>query len=88
MQAAVRGKAFDRGDGPALILYGQCQAAVDPLAVHQHRPRPAGALVAALLGSGEPEMLPQEIEQRGPHVQRHIGPMFIDRELHGTSDRI
>ena len=48
---------------------GEQQAGVDPPAVQQHRARAALAVVATLLGAGQPGVLAQRVEQRGAVVE-------------------
>jgi hypothetical protein len=52
-----------------LVHHGQRQAGVDALAVEQHRAGAALAMVAALLGAGQVQVLAQRVEQRGARVQ-------------------
>ena len=68
VQAVAVRQALDRGDLAALVLHRQRQAGVDALAVDQHRAGAAGALVAALLGAGEAEVVAQQVEERGAQV--------------------
>ena len=83
VQRARRAEPFDGGDLAALVLHGQREAAVDALAVDQHRAGAAGALVAALLGAEQVQLLAQQIEQRGAHVHRDLQVAAIDVEAHG-----
>ena len=66
VQPAVGGQALDRANVPALDLADRHEAAVDDLAVEQHRARPALALAAALLGPGQAEVQAQDVEQAAP----------------------
>ena len=70
MQAAVvAGQPFDRRDRAAVALRRERQARHDALAVEQHRARAAGALIAALLRAGQPELVAQRVEQRDAGIE-------------------
>ena len=66
MQRAVRRQAFDGGDLRAVLHHRQREAGIDAPAVDQHRAGAALAVVAALLGAGEVEMVAQRVEQGRP----------------------
>ena len=55
---AVGRQAFDGDDRGVLVRDGERQAAVDPTAVEQDRAGAALAVIAALLGAGDPQTLP------------------------------
>ena len=59
-------EAFDGRDLRAVLHDGEREAGIDAPAVDQHRAGAALAVVAALLGAGEVEMLAQRVEQRRP----------------------
>ena len=63
VRAVRAGEPLDRGDLAARVLHGERQAGQDALAVRQHRARPAGALVTALVGAAQPKGLAQQVEQ-------------------------
>ena len=87
MQRAVRlGEAFDGGDLLALDARGERQARQHAAAVDQHRAGAALAMVAALLGAGQADVLAQRVEQRGPHVERQLMALAVDahRDLEGV----
>src|SRR5205085_9016730 len=77
---AVAGNALDGGDLPAFVLHGQRQAGIDALAVHQHRARAAGTLVASLLRPREPDMLTEGVEQRHTRVQPELVLHAVDTQ--------
>ena len=52
----------------ALVHRGEGQAGVDPGAVHQHRAGAALAVVAALLGAGQPQVMAQRVQQRSARI--------------------
>src|SRR5690348_12369710 len=81
-------QALHGGDLPARALHDQGQAAVHPAPVDQHGAGAAGALVAALLGPGEPRFLAQPVEQGGPG-RDDGGPVAVvdpQRDLHAASE--
>ena len=53
---------LDGGNRPALDLGGECEAGKDALPVDMHSAGTALALVAALLGASEADMVAQHIE--------------------------
>ena len=63
MQLAIARQALDRRDLATLALSGQHQTRQHASPVDQHRARAAGALVAALLGAGEPQPVAERIQQ-------------------------
>src|SRR4051794_17707959 len=82
VQLAFVGRdAFDRRHLAPLALHDEGEAAVHALAVDQDRAGPAGALVAPLLGTGEPEPVAKEVEQRHPGLD-------LDRDRAAVDDKI
>ena len=65
---------------PPVVHHRQRQARIDPHPVHQHRAGAALAVITALLGPAEPQVLAQEVEQRG--AQADIDPV-IDKRADG-----
>ena len=82
---AGQADALDRRDGATLILDRERKAGNDALALDQHRAGTARSLVAALLGTGQSEMLAQQIEKRGADIGVDVGDLVVDRELHGPA---
>jgi hypothetical protein len=82
-QLAAVGEPFDGGDLAAVALHGERQAPVHPRAVDEHGARAAGALVAALLGAGEPDLLAQPVEQGGAgmHDRAHRAAVDPDGDV-------
>jgi hypothetical protein len=74
------GKALDRGDARALQHDGQGQARIDAAAVDQHRTGAALAVIAALFGARQVEVLAQRIEQRRPSVDIERVARLIHRQ--------
>src|SRR5262249_47928650 len=56
------------------------QAREHAAAIDQHRTGAALSLVAALLAAGQPQMLPQRVEQGGAHIERDTMLPLIDFE--------
>ncbi len=54
----------------ALVHHRERQARIDAPAVDDHRAGAALAVVAALLGAGEMQMLAQRVEQRGARIEQ------------------
>jgi hypothetical protein len=50
-------QTFDRGDLVALVHHRQAEAGIDAHAIHQHGARAALAMVTALLGAGQLQIL-------------------------------
>jgi RimJ/RimL family protein N-acetyltransferase len=69
MQLAALGKSLDGGDLAAVGLEGEVGARVHRAAVDQHHAGPALGVVAALLGARQPELAPQDGEERPAGVE-------------------
>lgn len=82
VQAVSVGEALDRTDGPAVQGGGQCQTRQHPTPVDVHRAGPALAVVTALLGSRQIELVSQHVEQRGSRVDVKVLGSTIDGALH------
>ena len=80
-------RPFDGRDLRAVLHDRQGEARIDPPAVDQNGAGAALAVVAALFGPGEVEMVTQRVEQRGPRrdgqLARHAVDMERDRVLAG-----
>ena len=85
MQPLALRQPLDRHDLPPLILDRQCEAAIDPLAIDQHGAGPAGALVAALLGARQSEMITQQVEEGCAQIDIDRDRAAVDCELHGNA---
>src|SRR4051812_39875546 len=66
MERAAGGKPLDRGDLGAVLHDDERQARYHPAPVDEHRAGAALAVIAALLGAGQVEPIPQGIEQGRP----------------------
>ena len=82
MQLVRRAQAFDGGDLGALVHHRQRQAGVDAPAVDDHRAGAALAVVAALLGAGQVQVLAQRVEQRGAGVEFELVALAVDAQRH------
>ena len=81
------GQTLDGCDRAALGLNRERQAGENPLPVHIHRARAALALIAALLGAGQVQVLPQGIEQGHAGLQGQ-GPLLpVDIQCHWPHTR-
>ncbi len=77
--------ALNRSDVSALVLHGQRQAAVDALTFRQDGAGAAGALVAALLCSGELQMVTQKVKERRPRIDLDLQNSAVDVKAHEAS---
>lgn len=80
VQAAVwRGKALNRGDGPAIGLHGQHIATFDGSAIDQDRTCPALRSVTADMRAGQTERIAQILNQcgLGSHVVLDRSPIHF-----------
>ncbi len=82
MKIAVGGKPFDGGDVTSLILNGQRQAGIDALAIHKDSAGATRALIAALLGSREAQIVAHEVKQRRADIRLDIDCFSIDDKMH------
>ena len=72
VQVVGRAQPLDGGDAVALVHHRERQAGIDPPPVDDHRAGAALAVIAALLGAGEMQVLAQRVEQRGPRVELEL----------------
>jgi hypothetical protein len=87
MQPGGRAESLDRGDLGALVHHGQAEAGIDAAAIDDDRTRAALALVAALLGAGQLQVLAQQVEQGGAGVDLHLVTLAVDRQGDLARDR-
>src|SRR5215475_4131786 len=66
VRRALRPQALDRRDVAVLAGHRQREAGQHPPAVREHGAGAARSLVAALLSPGQPQPLPQRVQQRDP----------------------
>src|SRR5438105_95519 len=77
-QAVLRCDAFDRGDLLALDLGGHDQATVDESAIEDDIARAAVAVVAALLGAGQLQLVAEHFKQAVAWLAEEIGFLAVD----------
>ena len=63
-------------------MHGERQAGIDPPAVDEDRAGAALAVVAALLGAGQAQVLAQRVEQRRARIDLQAVLLAIDRQRH------
>ena len=83
MQRAVLRQALDGGHLGAVLHDGERQAGIDPPAVDQHGAGAALAVIAALLGAGQVEMVAQGVKERRPRRHRELPFDAVDDEFDG-----
>ena len=78
-------KTLDRGDLGVLVHYRQGQAGIDAAAIHQNGAGAALAFVAALLGAGQPQTVPQGVKQGHARFDTQMVAFAVDgqRDRHG-----
>ena len=72
--------AFHGRDFRAVFHDGEGETGDDPAAVHEHGARAALAVIAALLGAGEIEMIAQRVEQSRPRRDGKLCRFAVDRQ--------
>jgi hypothetical protein len=75
------------GDFIAIVSYGKRKAAIDSPSVRQHGAGAALAVIAALLGAGQGEILAQQVEQRDPGVDLQTVRLAVDMQLNRNGIR-
>ncbi len=84
MQRAVRRQTLDGGHLRAVLHDGERQAGVDAPAVDQHGAGAALAVIAALFGAGQVEMVAQSVKERRPRRHRELPFDAVDDEFDGN----
>ena len=89
VQLVAVGEPFDRRDRVALGGERERQAGEHAAPVDPDRARAAGALVAALLGPGQAQVLAQRVEQARARFERHRarGAVDVQRDRYGRGAR-
>src|SRR5471032_2396890 len=82
MQVAWPSNTFDGGDHFAFVSRRKAQARIHAPAIHMDRARATLAVVAALLGAGEADMVAHAIEQGGAWIDIQFMERAIDVQLH------
>jgi hypothetical protein len=86
MQLLAACDAFDGSDLGAIVTHRQSEARVDAPAVDENGAGATLAAVASLFGSGQMQLLPQEIEQRHARVgERNVSPRAVDDKADGVA---
>jgi hypothetical protein len=75
-------QSLDRGDPVAFVHDSERETRIDAHSVHNHRARPALAVVATLLGAGQTEMLTQGIEKRRAGIELKAARLSVHLERH------
>src|SRR6476659_2389949 len=79
VQGPVRpGQRLDRRDLAAVRLDGEERAGLHRLAVEVHRARAAGRRVAPDVGSGESQLLPEEVDEERARLDIGLAPRPVD----------
>jgi hypothetical protein len=83
METGVIGQALDGGHMVAVVGDGEGEAAVDTTATDEHGAGAALAVVAALLGAGQAELLAEQVEQGEAGVDDEcvVDTVDADRDL-------
>src|SRR5688572_19384104 len=79
-QRVVVGKPLDRDHLGAFRLRGQHQAGAHGVAVDDHRAGAADAVLAADMGTSEPQMMTQAIGERGARLDIDTDRLAVDFE--------
>src|SRR5262249_52699624 len=87
VEMAVLCQALDRGDARAVLHHGQHQARYDAAAVDQDSTGTTLAVITTLLGTGQVEMLAQDIEQRRSRVEAKRMLRPVHREIDRSDAR-
>ena len=72
------GQSFNSDDVACAHLHGQELARKHRALIHQHRTRPALSTIAGPFGTGQIELIPEQIKQRGAMFRLHSMGLTID----------
>jgi hypothetical protein len=81
MEPVAVSEPLDRCDGFAVMHCSEREARVDAAPIQQHRARAALAVIAALLGSCQREMLTQSVEKSCPGIEGQTMEQAVDLEF-------
>ncbi len=81
-EIGVVGQPFDGNDLGALGLNRQHEAGTHGRAIDNDRAGAAHAVLAADMGSGEPQMVAQAIRERQPRLNLHFDLSTVDTKSH------
>jgi hypothetical protein len=79
-ERAGRPKTFDRRDAISLMHHRERQAGVDAAALNNDRAGATLAVIAALFGAGELQVLSQSVQKRRTYVEFEISGCPVDLE--------
>ena len=80
MQRIGSAEAFDGGDRVPIVHHGQGEAGIDAAAVDVDGASAALAMVAALLGACQMQVLAQSVEQSGARVELDLAHRTVHIE--------
>ncbi|MNN47229.1 hypothetical protein D3C81_1616410 [compost metagenome] len=84
VQNVAAGQPFDGHQFGPVAHDGQGQAGIDALAIAQHRAGAALAMVAALLGADQVQLLAQKVEEGGLGIQLQCQALTIQGQADGV----
>jgi hypothetical protein len=76
----IAGQRLYRGDLMPIGLNREHQAGADRFTVELHRAGPANPMLAADMGTGQPQFMPQEIAQQQPRLHLPRRGLSVDYE--------
>jgi hypothetical protein len=84
-----RAQPLDGRDAVALVHDRESQAGGYPSPIDDHRARAASALITALLGAGQMQVLAQCVEQGGSRIELKLPacPVYVEGHVHGLRRR-
>ena len=85
LETLVLREPFDRGDFASIREDRQRDAGADHLPVQKDGERAADADAAPLLGAGEPQIVPEAVEQRAVGGNLHVVRRAVDDEVDQAS---
>jgi hypothetical protein len=83
MKLLRRAEPLDCHHRVTVVHHRQAEAGVHPPSVHDHGAGTALAVVAALFGASELQMLTRHVEQSRPRVEREFLAGTVDGQRHG-----
>ena len=83
MELTVVAQALDRGDVGTLRLHGEDRAGLDRTAVEMHGACTALSGIAANMGTGEMELVADQLDQEGPGINVDLDGATVDGQSKG-----
>ena len=80
-RAVGGGQPFDRGDLATVHLHAEQQTRAHRLAVDEHRAGAAHSVLAADVGAGQPELVPQQVREQQPRLDAQPVHRAVDADL-------